>query len=113
MSKSTDTTAPKQRGRPFKPGKSGNPKGRPKGSRNKLSEGFLTELCADFDEHGAEVLATVREKDPSAYLRVAASLLPKQTEIEFKGDLEHLSDEQLAARKKVLEDKIESYKNGQ
>ena len=29
-----DTTAKKQRGRPFKPGSSGNPNGRPKGTRN-------------------------------------------------------------------------------
>lgn len=30
-------TAPKQRGRPFEPGKSGNPSGRPKGSRNETT----------------------------------------------------------------------------
>jgi len=33
-SKSVENTAPKQRGRPFEPGKSGNPNGRPKGARN-------------------------------------------------------------------------------
>ena len=31
---SAENTAPKQRGRPFKPGESGNPSGRPKGARN-------------------------------------------------------------------------------
>jgi hypothetical protein len=30
-------------GRPFRPGQSGNPRGRPKGSRHKLSEQFLAE----------------------------------------------------------------------
>jgi len=37
-------TAGKQRGRPFEPGKSGNPNGRPKGARNRttaLAEGLL------------------------------------------------------------------------
>ena len=29
---------------PWKPGQSGNPKGRPQGSRNKLSEDFLADL---------------------------------------------------------------------
>lgn len=32
-----ENTAQKQRGRPFKPGKSGNPSGRPQGARNKAS----------------------------------------------------------------------------
>jgi hypothetical protein len=39
-----ENTAPKQRGRPFEPGKSGNPQGRPKGARNRstvLAEALL------------------------------------------------------------------------
>ena len=38
-------------GRPFKPGQSGNPRGRPKGSRHKLSERFFAELCEDWEEN--------------------------------------------------------------
>ena len=34
---STDNTGPKQRGEPFQRGQSGNPNGRPKGSRNKAT----------------------------------------------------------------------------
>jgi len=34
---STTESAPKQRGRPFRPGQSGNPAGRPKGARNKAT----------------------------------------------------------------------------
>jgi hypothetical protein len=37
----------------FKPGQSGNPEGRPKGSRHRLSEKFLAELAADFEAGGA------------------------------------------------------------
>jgi hypothetical protein len=48
-----DNTAKKQRGRPFEPGQSGNPAGRPKGSRNKLAEGFVAALYDDWSEHGA------------------------------------------------------------
>jgi hypothetical protein len=54
---STDTaenTAQKQRGRPFEPGKSGNPKGRPKGSRNQAT--VLAEELLD-----GEVEALVRK----------------------------------------------------
>jgi hypothetical protein len=44
-SKPAENTAPKQRGRPFEPGKSGNPQGRPKGSRNQAT--LLAEALLD------------------------------------------------------------------
>ena len=50
-----ESTPQKHRGlrEPWKPGESGNPAGRPKGSRNKLSEEFVAEIYADWCEHGA------------------------------------------------------------
>jgi len=44
-SKPAENTARKQRGRPFERGKSGNPKGRPKGSRNQAT--LLAEALLD------------------------------------------------------------------
>lgn len=72
-----DTTAPLQRGRPFPPGKSGNPDGRPKGSKNRLTDTFLSVIEGDFGEHGPSVLARLRDNDPGAYLRIVASLIPR------------------------------------
>ena len=37
MTKSAENAGAKQRGRPFKPGQSGNPAGKPKGTRNKAT----------------------------------------------------------------------------
>jgi hypothetical protein len=73
-----ETTEPKQVGTQFKPGQSGNPKGRPKGARSKLGEAFLNELLADFGKGGTEAIVKVREERPQDYLKVIASILPKE-----------------------------------
>jgi hypothetical protein len=65
----------------FKPGQSGNPKGRPKGSRNKLSEAFLRVLSNDFSEHGVEVIEKLRKDSPAQYANVIAKLMPKMMEL--------------------------------
>ena len=67
--------------RPFQPGQSGNPKGRAPGSRNKLGEAFIEALYADFREHGIGTIAKVREERPDQYLKVVASLLPRDLNV--------------------------------
>jgi hypothetical protein len=61
----------------FQPGCAAGP-GRPKGSRHKLGELFVAALAADFAEHGISVIEQVRVKDPVAYSKIIASLLPKE-----------------------------------
>ena len=81
------STLPEHRGLrpPWKPGESGNPAGRPKGSRNKLSEEFVAEVYADWCEHGAAAIKTLRETRPDVYVKVLASLLPRQVQAEVTG----------------------------
>jgi hypothetical protein len=84
----------------FKPGVSGNPAGRPKGSRNKLAEFVLEAMANDFKRHGKAVIEKVRAERPADYLKVAAALLPRQQEIEVGPPSEvkasDLTDDQLA-----------------
>lgn len=61
----------------FVAGNSGNG-GRPKGARAKLGEAFLQGLFKDFQEHGQVTIETVRGEKPDQYLKVIASLLPKE-----------------------------------
>ena len=87
-----------ERGR-FRPGNPGG--GRPKGSRSKLGEAFLAELCEDFEAHGKAVIEAVRKTDPAAYLRVVASLVPKELHVEGSV-FSDLSDAELDALIKTL-----------
>ena len=55
MKSGADNTGEKQRGRPFKPGRSGNPKGRPRGSLNRTTLA-LRAIMADQAEAVLQVL---------------------------------------------------------
>lgn len=62
-------------------GNGGGP-GRPVGSRNKLSEDFLTALADDFAEHGAAAIAAARAADPMGYVRAIVALVPKEAHLD-------------------------------
>ena len=78
---------------PWKPGQSGNPAGRPKGSRNRLGEEFIQDLYQHWKENGIEVLHRAAKEKPADYLKVVASILPK----DIKVSLETMSDKELSA----------------
>ena len=74
------TNGEKKDGR-IKPGEVRNPAGRPKGSRHKLGSAFLDAMLDDFTKHGTDVISVVREEKPDQYLKVVASILPKEIEV--------------------------------
>ena len=74
-----------ERGR-FIAGNSGNG-GRPKGARAKLGEAFIKALFEDFNENGVDAIQQVRDEKPDQYLKVIASLMPKEITGEDGGPL--------------------------
>ncbi len=86
----------------FQPGNPGGP-GRPKGSRNKLTETFLEALHSDFQAHGAAAIEAARIESPLGYVRVVAGLLTQKVEI-ARGPGDISDDELLEVIRNGIED---------
>ena len=92
----------------WQPGESGNPAGRTRGSRNKLSEEVICALLRDFREHGQKAIAKVRRTQPAAYLKVLALLVPREHKVEYSNSLKNWTDEELEAGIDLVKQMLES-----
>jgi hypothetical protein len=71
--------------RPWKPGESGNPNG---GRRRRLTEAFISDFQAIWETEGLAAIQRVARNDPSTFVRVAASLLPKDINLKATLDVD-------------------------
>ena len=58
----------------FVAGNSGNG-GRPKGTRNELSEAFIADLCENWRKHGVSVIDKIRASQPVDYVKIIAAVV--------------------------------------
>src|SRR5262245_49209223 len=87
----------------WQPGVSGNPAGRLRGSRNRLSEAVICALLRDFSKHGEKAIAKVRRTQPAAYLKILALLVPREHKVEHRNLLKEMTDEELEAAIEALQ----------
>ena len=80
----------------FKPGQSGNPAGKPKGSKHKLQEDVIRDICTVWDEGGIAALRTLAAEDPGKFVDAAIKLLPKDVNHTIQRSAAELTDEELA-----------------
>lgn len=93
---------------PFKPGQSGNPAGRPKGSRNKLTESFLTDVLEAWETSGKVAIADMLSDRPSDFVKMVASLMPKEATLNIN-DHSEMTDDELAERVRALASQLSPF----
>ena len=85
---------------PWTKGQSGNPAGRPKGARDKLSDAMYEEAVEHWGNHGPAALDKVVEESPARYLQFMAQILPKSHDVSIddtRRAIDEYSAEELAA----------------
>src|ERR1700723_1720639 len=67
--------------KPWQPGQSGNPNGRPVGSRTAFSAGFTRDLAEVWAEKGKASMLYTAEKQPAVFFATCARLLPNDVRV--------------------------------
>jgi Family of unknown function (DUF5681) len=85
VSEFAENSREKQRGRPFEPGQSGNPNGRPKGARNRVTRAVEALIDGQGEALGAKAVEKALDGD-SPMLRALLSALvpPRERTVEFE-----------------------------
>ena len=65
----------------WQPGQSGNPLGRPIGTRNRFSEKFVSDIAAAWDRHGGSVIERMVRNEPARFAELCGRLIPKDVQV--------------------------------
>ena len=63
------------------PGQSGNPAGKPPGTRTAFSQGFIRDFALVWAEEGLEAVRKVAKKSPEAFVAIAARICPNDVRL--------------------------------
>ena len=85
----------------FKPGQSGNPAGRPKGSKQKLCEDFLGDVLDAWTASGKAAIEAMIADKPGDFVKMVAGLVPKEATLNIN-NTDDLSDAELAERIRTI-----------
>jgi hypothetical protein len=101
---SAENSAEKPRGRPFEPGQSGNPNGRPKGSRNRVTQAIEALIDGEGEAIGAKAVEMALGGDPSMLRALLRTLVPSRRDriVEFELPKVETAADALAASSAVL-----------
>ncbi len=91
-------TGREQSGRWVK-GQSGNPTGKKSGTKNRVSSAMREVVLAEVNNYAAEVLARIRDKDPTAWVMIMLRFVPAELVLKLESgkhiDYSELDDSEL------------------
>jgi hypothetical protein len=87
LGSSAEQSAQKQRGRPFEPGQSGNPNGRPKGARNRVTRAVEALIDGQGETIAAMVIEKALQGDSPMQRALLSTLVPPRRERTVEFDL--------------------------
>ena len=100
MSNITEISKPTQ----WKPGQSGNLNGRPVGTRQAFSAGFLRDLAEVWSEEGRETMVKTARTNPAVFFATCARLIPNDVSVTIQQQLPgNLSGEDWAMIREIVE----------
>ena len=100
MSNITEISKPTQ----WKPGQSGNLNGRPVGTRQAFSAGFLRDLAEVWSEEGRETMVKTARTNPAVFFATCARLIPNDVRVTVQQQLPgNLSAEDWAMMREIVE----------
>ena len=73
--------------KPWKPGQSGNPAGKPPGTRHAFSQGFIRDFALVWQEEGLEAVRKVARKSPETFVAIAAKVCPSDVRVTLEQQL--------------------------
>jgi Family of unknown function (DUF5681) len=71
----------------WRPGQSGNPNGRPVGSRQAFSAGFLKDLAEVWSEEGREAMVKTAKTNPTVFFATCARLIGPEVKLTIEQSL--------------------------
>ena len=91
-------------GRMWPPGVSGNPNGRPVGSRTAFSQGFLKDLTEVWADRGRAAMEKTAQDQPGVFFATCARLLPNDVRVTVEQSLPgNLSAQDWALMREIVE----------
>jgi hypothetical protein len=85
----------------------GNPGGSPEAARKALNKSTILEMHRAFNVGGRKAIEKVMRNQPAVFLKLLVLLVPREMQVEHKGGVKAMTDEQLEAAFELLQGMVD------